>query len=363
MKQFLFLIFSFLAIVACTKTEVIEEEDPDVTEFEIFDIVGQYNMNDGPHDLAIKGNYVFACRDDKIFVVDITDVTKPVLVKTIDDLENANIFESLLIEGNTLYAGCTSAGGVYVFDITNPVLPTIANKYVADIYSGNKIRPLKLFYTNNILWAAGSNGTYTMLVKYTTSGNTLTAASYWVSNQSGNGAGGVWANANNVFISTAKGYVYSFNASDITAGPLDSYTFSAEAGHEHWGKTLIGNGNKLYWADWGAGFITINITNPADLSADALITHSSYKTQHVDAEGTNVYDFVINTTTNKIFVANGWSGLLQIDMNSTDKVEKYIDYKDHQYYCIEQFGKYVVVGNISGGTSDYKGLKIIKVQE
>jgi len=363
MKQFLLLIFSFLAIAACTKTEPIEEEDPDVTEFEIFDIVGQYNMNDGPHDLAIKGNYVFACRDDKIFVVDISDVSNPKLVKTLDDLEKNNIFEGLLVEGNLLYAACTASSGVYVIDITNPELPTIANKYLGEIYTGNKLKPLKLFYTNNILWAAGSNGTYTMLVKYTVSGNTLAAANYWVLNESGNIAGGVWANANNVFISTAKGYVYAFTASDIAAGPIDSYTFEAEAGHEHWGKTLTGYNNKLYWADWGAGFITLNISDPTNITADALITHSSYKAQHTDAEGTNVYDFVINTTTNKIYVANGWSGLLQIGTSTSNQVEKFVDYKDHQYFCIEQFGKYVVVGNISGGTSDYKGLKIIKVQD
>jgi hypothetical protein len=362
MKNIFLLFLSLFILNSCTK-EAPQNEEPKPEEPELLSIVGKYDMNDGAHALAIKGNYVFASRDDKIFVVDVTDVTNPKAVKTIDDLENNNIFEALLVQGNLLYAGCTSTGGIYVIDITNPESPSITNKYTADIYSGAKIKPLKLFYINNILWAAGSNGTFTMLVKYTVSGSTLTADKYWLGNTTGSIAGGVWANSTHVFISTANGYVHAFNASDISTGAIDSYTFSAEAGHEHWGKTLTGYNNKLYWADWGAGVITLNISDPSNLSAHTLITHSSYTTEHADAEGTNAYDLVVNPTSGKVYVANGWSGLLQIDMSSSDKVEKFVDYKDHQYYCIVQYGKYVIVSSIAAGTTSTKGLKIIKVEE
>jgi len=355
-------IFSLLLLNACTEPEPSEPID-ETPVVELLDIVGEFEMNDGPHALAIKGSYVFACRDDKIFVVNIADVANPVAVTTINDLENNNIFESLTIQGNYLYAGCTASAGVYVIDISNPASPSIVNKYLSDIYSGNKIHPLKLFYENNHLWAAGSNGVNTMLVKYTVSGNTLSVDKHWVSSTTGDGAGGVWANANHVFISTAKGNVFAFNTSDISTGSVGSYTFSAEAGHEHWGKTLVGNNNNLYWADWGAGFININITDPTNMKVNTLITNSSYKTQYPEAEGTNVYDIVLNSTTGKIYVANGWSGLLQINVNSTDKVEKYVDYHEHQYFCIALYGKYVVTGNIAGGISGKKGLKIILVQE
>lgn len=363
MKKMFLLILPLIYLMACTpvEEEPTDEEQPTVPK--IFDIVGQFDMNDGPHALAVKGSYVFASRDDKIYIVNVSDVTKPVSAGVIDDLENANIFEALLIEGNTLYAGCTSTGGVYVIDVSNPASPSIVNKFTADIYSGKKISPLKLFYANNVLWAAGSNGLNTMLVKYTVSGNTLTADKYWTSNTTGDIAGGVWANATHVFISTAKGTVHSFNSSDISAGPLSTYTFNAEAGHSHWGKTIIGHNNNLYWADWGAGFINVNISDPANLKANTLITHSSYKAQHPDAEGTNVYDLAMNTSTGKIYAANGWSGLLQIDVNATDKVEKFVDYHEHQYYCITLYDKYAIVGNISGGISGTKGLKIIKIQD
>jgi len=365
MKKFLLLIIGLLILFACNPPDdnINNPPDDDTVTVEIFDIVGQFDMNDGPHALAVKGDYVFACRDDKIFVVDISNVATPELVTTIDDLTKSNIFETLLIVDNTLYAGCTSSSGVYIIDITNPASPSITGKSIDEIYEGKKISPLKLFYDNNILWAAGSNGLNAMLVKYNVqTDGTLTFDKYWSSTQTSNIAGGVWANSSNVFISTADGYVYSFNSSDISTGPIGSFTFEAESGHSHWGKTIIGLNNQLFWADWGAGFITIDISDPANLTAANLITNSAYKAQFPDAEGTNVYDFVLDNSTGKLYVANGWSGLLKIDINSTDKVEDYVDYFEQQYFCITKSNENVLVGNISGGTSGTKGIKIIKVE-
>jgi len=356
------LLFGISLFFSCQTEDINEVNNNDNTIEKIFDIVGQYEMNDGPHDLAVKGNYVFACRDDKIYVVDFSDKNNPKLVKTIDDLEQTNIFETLLIEGNVLYAGCTSSSGVYVIDITNITSPIIVNKYIQTVYSTNKLKPLQLFYNNGVLWATGSNGLNCMLVKYNVSNLTLTLDKYWVSTETGNIGGGVWANSTHVFVSTAKGKIHSLDVNDISKGLVGTYTFSAEAGHEHWGKSIVGDGNKLFWADWGAGVITVNITNPATMTADALITHSSYKSQFPDAEGTNAYDLALNKTTGKLYVANGWSGLLQINLNNLGKVENYVDYKDHQYFCIALADKYALLGNISGGIDGKKGIKIIKIE-
>lgn len=359
MKKIFLFLFTISIIISCTK-------DPDIIDpidLEIMDIAGVYEMNYGPHDLAIKDNFVFACRDDKIYVIDISDVALPVLVKTIDDLEAGNIFESLYISNNTLFAGCTSTSSIYSYNITSPANPVKISVFSSIIYSDKKISPYDLFYTGTTLWVSGSNGLNGMIVKFSDNAGTLTATDYWVSGISGNAGGGVWANADNAFMSTADGFIYSFSVSDIPGGPIDTYTFTNESGHEHWGRNILGYGNQLYWADWGAGFITVNISDVANLSADALITHSSFNTQFPDAEGTDVYDVLKHNQNGKIYVANGWSGLLEIDPAHPYQVSQYVDYSEDLYYCIEQYENYVILGDNAAGTSDVAGLKIIKIAD
>ncbi len=363
--HYIFCSFIAFMFLSCEKEPQDPDEDNDPVPAQVFDIVGQLQLDEGPHDILVSGSYVFACRNDVISVVDISDPASPVLVTQINDLTEVNTFESLVLgNNNILYAGCTTLGGVYMIDISNPFSPQILNKFNPDIYTGNKIAPLELFFANNILWAAGSNGTNGLLVKYNVvNSSSLTVNSYWLSSGSGTGLDGVWANSSNVYVATSNGYVYSLNADDPDAGPLDSFTFTNESGHEHWGKTLVGSGNNLYWADWGAGFLNINISNPSDLTMNTILTHSSFQSQFPEAEGTNVYDVAIHPVSGKIFLANGWSGLVRINPASSGSVEDYVDYQYHQNYCLALSGDYAIMGNISGGISGTeKGLKIVKIQ-
>jgi len=367
MKQLTILFFLASLIFSCeTQEESVDSNNNNnnnTGDAKIYDVVGKLQMNYGPHAIAVSGNYAYAVRDDKMYIIDISDVTKPTLIKTLDDLEENNIFEVLAISGTTLYAGCTQSSGLYAIDISNPANATIVGKYKALVSTKDKIKIKSLFVQDNFVWAGGSNGLNAMLAKFNvTNPASMTVATSWTSGGTGNVIEGVWANEANVFISCANGHVYSLSAANIPAGTIGDYTFNAEAGHEHWGKKIVGDGTSLYWADWGAGFIVINIADPTKMASKSLITHSSYISQHPDAEGTNCYDLVLDKPANKIFVANGWSGLLTIDLAQTDKVASYVDYKDDQYYCIAQHGNYVIVGDIAAGTTDIAGIKIIKVK-
>ena len=364
MKRMVYPLILLLILMSCeTEDNDTNNENTEENTTELFDIVGYLELTDGPHDLAIKGSILYACRNDQVQIIDISDVTNPVLKTPYNDLENLNIFETMLISGNTLFLGCTQSSGIYALDITEPLDPSITGKFVDPIYGSTYFKPFKFFKANSILWATGSNGSNAMLVKFNIDNlNAITIDDYWTSNQTGNVGGGIWANSSNVFISTANGYIYSFNANDISSGPIDEYTFSNEAGHEHWGRKLEGAGNTLYWADWGAGFVTIDITDPGNLKATALITNSSFKSQYAETEGTDVYDFAFNLTKTSIFVANGWSGLFLVNTSNPSVVNDYVDYPENQYYCIEYYNNYVIVGDIVAGISDMKGIKIIKVE-
>lgn len=323
-----------------------------------FEIVGKLEMTGGPKDLAVSGNYLYACLDDKIHIIDISDVTQPVETGQFDDLLGGNNFESLFVYNNVLYAGCTQTSGVYALDISNPNNVSILTKNTDEVFTGNKLKAFDVFADGNILWASGSNGTSGMLVKY--DATTLQVLDYYILSGSGNAAEGVWANATYVFISTIDGHVYAFNKSNISQGYVDDFTFTNEPGHEHWGRSITGKDNNLYWADWGAGFVTLDISNAQNMTANAIITNSSFRNDFAGAEGTDVYDVLIHNN-GKIYLANGWSGIVEIDPANPGHVASYKDYKYNQYYSIAQYKDYVILSDKVEGIGDMKGIKIIYV--
>jgi len=356
MKTKLLLITIVMILFSCKKEDINESDNANK-----FDIVGSLEMSSGPRDLAVKDHYVFAAIYDKIDVIDISDVTNPQKIASFDDLSEGNDFQCLYRQGNVLFAGCTQTAGVYALDISNPNDITILHKNLNDIFAGNKLSAFDVFADDNFLWASGSNGTSGMIVKYDK--NTLQMLDYYLLSDSGNAGEGVWANSSNVFMSTINGHVYSFDKNNLSQGFIDDFTFTNQSGHEHWGRSIVGQNNKLYWADWGAGFVTLDISNPTNITADAFITQSSFLQDFPDAEGTDVYDVLIHNKNGKIYLANGWSGIVEIDPANSGHVASFKDYKYNQYYCIEQYDDYVVVSDIVGGPGDIKGIKIIKVVE
>ena len=363
MKQLTFLILSCLLVFAACKTEPDDPVDPgnDPNSTEKFETVGVYEMDLGPTEIKVNGNYVYACRDDKVYILNISNPASPTLALAYDDEDEENTFEGMAFNGDYLYVACSALQGIYVLNISNPASPELVQKQLDDIYPGDPLRAISVFFENGNLWAGGSNGQSAMLVQYNSfPTGELAIDKYWLSNASGNGIEDIWANSSNVFVSMASGKIQALDKEDISAGAIGEFTYEHEPGHEHWGRTIKGQGNTLYWADWGAGFVSIDISDPTNMTGLSFITQSSYLAEHPDAEGTNVYDFVISG--DKIYVANGWSGLLEIDINSPDKVANYIDLKDNMYRCIAISGNYLYLGDIAAGTTDQKGVKVIQIK-
>jgi hypothetical protein len=338
-----------------------ENSDPDPVTGEHLEIIGVLEMNYGPHAITVKGDYAYAARDNIISIISLSDPSNPSVISTFTDTEEGNTFETMFLSGDKLIVGCTGSSSVYVFDVSQPTTPDLLSKFNEPVYEQTRLKPLSLFYHNATLWAGGSDGQSGMLVKFSETNGTLNLENYYRLGGTGNGIQGVWANSDNVFISTADGMVHAFNSDNIAAGELDSYTFGNEAGHEHWGRTLTGKSNMLYWADWGAGFVSLDISDPSNISSEAIITHSVFTGQYPEAEGTNVYDVLIHNTSGKIYLANGWSGLVEIDPANPGQVLNYVDYKDNNYYCIAQYKNYLLLGDIAAGTTDVAGIKIFSL--
>ncbi|TNE54493.1 MAG: hypothetical protein EP338_06665 [Bacteroidetes bacterium] len=365
MKKLIWPLCLGLLIASCKKEENNNDNNQDPGGSgtpAVFDVVGQLSFSDGPHDIAIKDHVLFACRGDNIQIVNISNPSSPTLIGTLEYPQTTNNFEALYLDGNTLYIGCSAVSGIYAMDVTDPEAPTALAQYTDDIFAGTKLKTYSIFAQNGQVWAAGSNGQGSMLVRFDLQSGNLILKNFWEGGGTGNAVEGIWGNSTHIYLSTADGHVLSFDQANFTSGPLDDFTFQAEAGHEHWGRTLVGKGNSLYWADWGAGFVTLDISNPSSLVATTTLSNSVYIGQHPDAEGTNVYDVALDDASGKIYLANGWSGLLELNQSTPGQVNNYVDYKDNQYYCLKVSGDYAYVGDIAAGTTDIKGIKVIKIK-
>ena len=116
--KIVFVISLVFFLFSCDNKIETERQENDNTNK--FDIVAKLEMISGPHDLAVSGDYLFACINDKIDIIDISNINSPSKIVIFDDLEAGNDFEALFTDGNILYAGCTQTSGVYAIDISNP---------------------------------------------------------------------------------------------------------------------------------------------------------------------------------------------------------------------------------------------------
>lgn len=321
-------------------------------------VVGQYSMS-APDALAVKDNVVYAARDGFIHVVNLFNPYYPGLILTLDgEAADAPDFRALYVDGNRLYAGSgSSPQGVYIYDITVPEVPILLGSYRRSEAASN-IAVMAIYASGSHCYIAGSDGTRGRLARLDVSNpSNITAQAYVTLGNSGNAFGGLWANGAAVFADTADGHLYAFATNnlvtlDVFSNGVDYYPIS---GHEAWGYELTGDGSTLYWCNWGAGLLTMNISNPSNLVMLDRIGH--------DAGSDSVYAVVKNGTT--LYAAYYWGGLLVVNganPSALTEITRY-DYDYRAYRDIVLLGDYAVCSDQGGSLGDnVPGLDIIRIK-
>lgn len=363
MRNIILLLGLFTLLISCQKEDDIDDPNnnnnntPDSSAFstkDSFKLIGGISMTDGPHNLLIIGDNLYAQRDYSIFRFLITNPANPVLQQTYVHSQNKS-FGKMYSYNNTLYACNSDEVAIYVFG---------ADLSVQAKYSINQtnFKPATMLIdSDGKYWIGGSNGSNGILLKCVLSSGTLNVQASWQATNTQSLITYIAEKDNHILASIANGDFLTFPKSNLSGGYVANTSFTNEPGHEKWGKTFTTLNNNAYWANWGAGLATVNVTNPANATVTKVLSNSMFRNQFGDAEGTDVYDVAYNSNHNVLCVANGWSGVFTVSPTDPEKVVDYIDPKYFQNACIATKGDYIYTGNISGGISgDLKGLKVFK---
>lgn len=319
---------------------------------------GSVQLEEGPQDLLIHSTSLFAVRDHRIFRFQLSNPAKPVLQGEYSLGSGAARFGKLYHTGTHLYVPCQTDGKLYELD--NDLVLVKAHDLGIASFKPN----VALQDSEGNFWVGGSNGSRGILAKYRHTNNALTLSAHWIAPGNDSNIESVVEKDGHLIVSIPKGDLYAFSKADVATGPVDAVTYQHEAGHEKWGHTVIRHGNKVFWANWGAGLATVDISDPTDMIVGAVITNSNFKSQFANAEGTNVYDVAYNAQHDFLCIANGWSGVLLVKPGKPTEVVDFIDPEYFQNRCIETMGDYIYTGNISGGMSgDLKGIKVFKINK
>jgi hypothetical protein len=364
MKTVLQSLILLIALSSCSKEDNLNgitpdhEEDIDYNRSEkgMINYTGRISMTEGPHDLLVQGNSLFAVRDHRIFKFSISNPAIPALQREYLHADQTAKFGKLYHTDSKLWIPCQSDGSLYELNDALSLVKT--HDLQVNSFKPNTV--LKDMEGN--YWIGGSNGSRGVLAKYKLEANTLNLIAHWVASNNDSNIESMIEKDGYIVVSVAKGDLYSFSKSNLQEGIKQSITFTSEAGHEKWGHSLLKVGNNAFWANWGAGFATLDMTATTNMRVTHVLSNSKLKSQFADSEGTNVYDVAYNATKDLLCVANGWSGILLIKPGSSEKVIDFIDPTYFQNRCIETAGDYIYTGNISGGINgDLKGLMIFKI--
>lgn len=354
---------AILLLLSCNKevdptkpiTEGIMDDPNSISVNGKIKLTGSLSMEEGPQQLIVSGNNLYAKRDYSLFKLSLANEANPLLTHSYVHPQTKK-FGKLYAKGNSIYAPNQDDGKIYVF---NENL-SLQNSYTVNIAN---FKPNTLLIDqNNVYWVGGSNGTNGILAKCTLNGTALTVESQWQASYNESMMESLVEKGNYIIASIPKGDVLSFSKSNVENGPVYNTTFTNDPGHEKWGRTIIELSGKVYWANWGAGLATVDVSDPSTLTVTNILSNSKFKSQYPNAEGTNVYDVVYNSNKQLLCIANGWSGVVIVSPNAPETVVDYIDPQYFQNMCIATKGDYIYTGNISGGMSgDLKGIKVFKL--
>ncbi|MFT7623998.1 MAG: hypothetical protein ACI9WU_003184 [Myxococcota bacterium] len=213
--------------------------------------------------------------------------------------------EDLVQIGNTVLVAAKSTG-LLVFDVSNPAAPTEVTRlfaggddvwdlatdsdgraYVAHYESGVHV----LQVTGNTVTALGSHAPGWRVISVAPLGNRLyigggdgtrgVLAVLDIANpaspsplgsfqfdQMTSACSSLAARDTTVFCGRADGHLIAFDASN-PAEPvvIGDFFEPGTPGHEPWGLGITLLGNTLYYADWGAGMLVVDTTNPQAMTA------------------------------------------------------------------------------------------------
>ncbi len=278
-------IVAVLLLIACP------QKDGDNGTHTFGDLVG-YATATYAEDIAVNGNYAYVCgKEHGLYAFDVSDPSHPTKV---DSLDTDGRAWDLVIANNHAYIA-DQQGGLVIASLSDPAHPSKVGEYPNYFTNGVAIN-------GNYVYLGGSAGSKGVLVILDVT-NPASPSLVKADTLSGLTLSSIAYQSNRVYAGDGEGNLHVFDVSTPTNPILKStYYNPGTAGHEPWGLGVTISGNTLYYSDWGAGFITLDISQPdttreLDVYADADVFYDSY---------------IVGTTA---YVGHGWFGFAVFDVS------------------------------------------------
>ena len=293
-QAFMLIIILFVS-ASCTKEDT---DDPIIPSASVGDIVATVSLS-GIYDVAVYSHYAYVGRNQSVMsIIDLSNITSPVVVDTIQPYGD---LRKSFIHNGYLYIAAYDEG-MYVYSLTNPANP----QKIDHFYPGDECS--NVFVTDSYLITAGGISADGLISIYDVSTRTLIGSyTNTATDETGRGYQSLDIEGNYIFAGTNGGYMHIIDISTPSSPTqVSRYYHPGTPGHSPWLLGLQVSNDVAYLANWGAGFISVDISdlnNPAFLQAYTGGT-----------DGPQEYDVEISGT--KAYVGNGWGGLLVIDISN-----------------------------------------------
>ncbi|MGC8894483.1 MAG: LVIVD repeat-containing protein [candidate division WOR-3 bacterium] len=297
------------------------------------------------YGVAAGEGYAYVARKTKgVFAIDASDPAEPVRVANMSD-PNMDA-RRLFLDGGRLYvAGFT--GGLYIYDVSDPKNPKLLGKYSDSLKLNN------LFVSGEIAYLAGGYSTDSGLVILDVSNPSKPSLRgiYRNKAQKDGGYQSVWVTGTTVYAGTNAGEFHIIDASKPSSPVLlGKYFNSGTPGHQPWLWGIKVHGNKAYLADWGAGLIILDVSDPKNPTELGVFTGGT--------DGPNEYGVVVEEGI--AYIANGWGALTVADVSNPGNISFVSEFNPPAttYLDIAKLGELIFCAN--GGSP--QGLDIIRIK-
>ncbi|MEO0191257.1 MAG: hypothetical protein ABIM46_00585 [candidate division WOR-3 bacterium] len=293
---------------------------------------------------AGEGYAYVACKTNGVFVVDISDPRNPIRVSSISEPQMDA--RRLFLEKTRLYvAGFT--GGLYIYDVSDPKSPKFLGKYADSLKANN------VFALDQRAYVAGGYSTDGALaiLDVADASRPKVLGVYRTKAQKDGGYQSVWVAGTTIYAGTNAGELHILDASKPSCLTLlGKYFNPGTPGHQAWLWGIKVYGEKAYLADWGAGLIVLDVSDPRNPKELGVFTGG--------ADGPNEYGVIVENDI--AYIANGWGALTVADVSDPKNITLAAEFNPPSttYLDIVKVGDLILCPN----NGSPQGLDIISIK-
>lgn len=294
-----------------------------------------YDIDVTVEDLYVSGNYAYVtAKTYGVYIIDISDPENPTQAGVWDKTKGQawNVF----VKDNYMYVA-DKHGGMAIVDVSDPKNPKDVGRY------DNGYDVEEVVVDGNYAYLAGGTGKYGVLIILDIS-DPKNPTEVCVDTVSQEALLSITYNNNIVYAGGGRGTLYIFDVSNKQAPQqIATYYNEGDPGFKPWGLGVTYADSKLFFSDWGAGLIILDVSDPKNPKELSVF--------YVKENRNGFYDCAV--VGNRAYAANSWGGLAVVDISDASNpmlvdsliaadIEKTIEKPSYHGVCVKGDYAYVV---------------------